>query len=104
MGENQYLIDAMSVKDTWMMFKVISEFVEGIEALSDIHPGVTVFGSARVKPGEPVYKKAEKVGTLLAQAGFTVITGGGPGVMEAANKGAIEAGGQVGRAGHSASP
>ena len=94
MGENQYLIDAMSVKDTWMMFKVISEFVEGIETLSDVHPGVTVFGSARVKPGDPVYKKAEKVGCLLAQAGFTVITGGGPGVMEAANKGAIEAGGK----------
>ncbi len=94
MNENQYLIDAMSVKDTWMMFKVISEFVEGIETLSDVHPGVTVFGSARVKPGDPVYKQAEKVGSLLAQAGFTVITGGGPGVMEAANKGAFEAGGK----------
>ena len=93
MNENQYLIDAMSVKDTWMMFKVISEFVEGIETLSSCQPAVSVFGSARVKSGDPIYKKAEKVGRLLSEAGYTVITGGGPGVMEAANKGAFEAGG-----------
>ena len=89
----RYLVDAMSVKDTWMMFKVISEFVEGIETLSRCQPGVTVFGSARVGPKDPIYKKAETVGRLLAEAGYTVITGGGPGVMEAANKGAHEAGG-----------
>ena len=93
MDDYKYMIDAMSVKDTWMMFKVISEFVEGIEALNRCQPGVTVFGSARVRPGDPVYQKAEQVGRLLAEAGFTVITGGGPGVMEAANKGAFEAGG-----------
>ena len=91
---SQHIIDAMSVKDTWMMFKVISEFVDGIENLSRCQPGVSVFGSARVRPGEPVYKKAEKTGRLLAEEGYTIITGGGPGVMEAANKGAYEAGGR----------
>lgn len=89
----RYLIDAISVKDTWMVFRVISEFVEGIETLSRLQPAVTVFGSARVGPKDPVYKKAEATGRLLAKAGYTVITGGGPGVMEAANKGACEAGG-----------
>ncbi len=93
MNEKQHMIDAMNGKDTWMMFKVISEFVEGIETFSQCQPGVSVFGSARVKPTDPVYKKAEKVGRLLAESGYTVITGGGPGVMEAANKGAFEAGG-----------
>jgi len=91
--ENQYLVDAMSIKNTWMLFKVIAEFVDGFENLARCQPGVTVFGSSRVRPGDEVYAQAEEVGRLLAEAGYAVITGGGPGVMEAANKGAAEAGG-----------
>ena len=72
----------------------MAEFVDSIEDLSRIHNGVTVFGSARVKPEDPYYQMAEKLGRLLVQNGFSVITGGGPGIMEAANKGAAEAGGQ----------
>jgi len=72
----------------------MAEFVDSIEDLSRIHNGVTVFGSARVKPEDPYYQMAEKLGRLLVQNGFSVITGGGPGIMEAANKGAAEAGGR----------
>jgi uncharacterized protein (TIGR00730 family) len=67
--------------------------VEGFEALGKYHPSVSIFGSTRVKPGDEVYKKADQIGRLLAENGFGVITGGGPGVMEAANKGAASAGG-----------
>ena len=79
--------------DTWRIFRIMAEFVEGFETLSGVGPAVSVFGSARTKPGEPYYAKGENIGRLLAQAGFAVITGGGPGIMEAANKGAKEAGG-----------
>ncbi len=91
--DSRYIVDAMSSKNSWMLFKVISEFVDGFEHLADCQPGVSVFGSARVKPDDAVYKQAFKLGKLLAEAGYGVITGGGPGVMEAANKGAAEAGG-----------
>lgn len=72
----------------------MAEFVESIEVLSNVHNAVTIFGSARVKPDDKYYQMAEKLGQLLAKNGFPVITGGGPGIMEAANKGAAEAGGQ----------
>ena len=72
----------------------MAEFVESIEVLSNVHNAVTIFGSARIKPGDKYYHMAEKLGQLLAQNGFPVITGGGAGIMEAANKGAAEAGGQ----------
>jgi len=72
----------------------MAEFVESIEVLSKVHNAVTIFGSARLKPEDKYYCMAEKLGQLLAQSGFAVITGGGPGIMEAANKGAAEAGGQ----------
>ncbi|HET6488210.1 MAG TPA: TIGR00730 family Rossman fold protein [Syntrophales bacterium] len=75
------------------MFRIMSEFVEAIEELSDIGRAVTIFGSARTTPGNPYYQKAEHLARLLAQKGFSVITGGGPGIMEAANKGAAESGG-----------
>lgn len=91
--EKQYLIDALSKEESWRIFRIMAEFVDSIEDLSRIHNGVTVFGSARVKPGDPYYQMAEKLGKLLVQSGFSVITGGGPGIMEAANKGAAEAGG-----------
>jgi hypothetical protein len=72
----------------------MAEFVEGFEALAECHPAVSIFGSTRVKPEDEVYQKAERIGQLLAENGFGVITGGGPGVMEAANKGASLAGGK----------
>lgn len=92
--KEQYLIDEIKVGDTWRMFKILSEFVEGFENLSDIEPAVSVFGSARVKEDHNDYRKARLMGKMLADNGITVLTGGGPGVMEAANRGATEAGGQ----------
>jgi hypothetical protein len=94
MPEKQYLINEMTVRDTWRMFHILAEFVEGFEALAECHPAVTIFGSARAKPGDEIYQKAEKIAQLLAENGFSVITGGGPGVMEAANKGASSGGGK----------
>lgn len=92
-GENQYVVDALSAKESWRMFRIMSEFVDGIDTLGEIPKGVSVFGSARSKPGTPEYRQAEEMGRRLVEAGFSVITGGGGGVMEAANKGASEAGG-----------
>jgi uncharacterized protein (TIGR00730 family) len=80
-------------QDTWRIFRIMAEFVEGFEVMSSVGPAVSVFGSARTRPADPHYKAAEEVGRLLAKANFAVITGGGPGIMEAANKGAFEAGG-----------
>src|ERR1044071_1756363 len=82
-----------AVKDTWRIFRIMGEFVEGFETLSQVK-GVTIFGSARSQPGSKDYERAEAMGRALAQAGYAVITGGGPGDMEAANKGALEAGGE----------
>jgi uncharacterized protein (TIGR00730 family) len=90
--EEQYVIDDFTSKDTWRIFRIMAEFVEGFETLSKIPPAVAVFGSARVLPGTEAYQKAEAIGALLGNNGYSVITGGGPGVMEAANKGATEAG------------
>jgi hypothetical protein len=92
--EKQYLIDELSREESWRIFRIMAEFVDSIEDLSRVQNGVTIFGSARVKPGDPYYQMAEKLGRLLVQNGFSVITGGGPGIMEAANKGAAEAGGR----------
>jgi uncharacterized protein (TIGR00730 family) len=79
--------------DPWRVLRIQSEFVEGFGALAELGPAISVFGSARTTPEEPSYALAEALGRQLAEAGFAVITGGGPGVMEAANKGACEAGG-----------
>jgi uncharacterized protein (TIGR00730 family) len=92
--EHQYVIDDLTIKDTWRLFRILAEFVDGFETLSQIHPAVSMFGSARVKPGDPSYEQAVTIARLLAQNGFNVISGGGPGIMEAANKGAAEAGGK----------
>lgn len=80
--------------DSWVIFKVMSEFVEGFEKLSKIGPCVTIFGSARVKPNHPYYKTAEEIAYQLVQHGYGVVTGGGPGIMEAGNRGANRAGGK----------
>jgi uncharacterized protein (TIGR00730 family) len=79
--------------DPWRTLRIQAEFVEGFDALAGIGPAVTVFGSARAAEGDPVYEQARELGRLLAEAGLTVITGGGPGVMAAANRGCFEAGG-----------
>jgi uncharacterized protein (TIGR00730 family) len=79
--------------DTWRSLRILSEFVEGFDALAMVGPAVTVFGSARTTAGEPAYELARNVGQLLAEAGYAVITGGGPGAMEAANRGCQEGGG-----------
>jgi len=78
----------VKTNDSWAIFKIMAEFVEGYEKLSKIGPCVSIFGSARTKPDHPYYKLAEEVGFKLTQNGFGVITGGGPGIMEAGNKGA----------------
>jgi uncharacterized protein (TIGR00730 family) len=80
--------------NSWMIFKVMSEFVEGMEKLAKIGPCVTIFGSARTKPNHPYYITAEEIAFKLVQHGYGVITGGGPGIMEAGNKGANRAGGK----------
>lgn len=92
MAEKQYVIDAMTISDSWRLFKILSEFVDGFETLGDLYPAVSIFGSARVRPGDEVYEKTFTIAQKLAKAGFHIITGGGPGVMEAGNKGAKEGG------------
>jgi uncharacterized protein (TIGR00730 family) len=79
--------------DPWRVFRIMGEFVEGFDTLADLGPAISIFGSARVAPEDPWYAAAEATGRLFVEEGFAVITGGGPGIMEAANKGATEAGG-----------
>jgi uncharacterized protein (TIGR00730 family) len=94
MVEKQYLVDALSIEESWRIFRIMAEFVEGIEALSRVERAVSIFGTARAAPTDRYYKKAESLARCLVANGFNVITGGGPGIMEADNKGAGEAGGQ----------
>jgi len=91
-SEKQYLVDAITVHDSWRLFKILAEFVGGFETLSQIYPAVSIFGSARVRPGDETYEKTVIIARKLAENGFNVITGGGPGIMEAGNKGAREGG------------
>lgn len=85
--------DEFTHTDTWRVFRIMGEFVEGFDDLATITRGVAIFGSARTQADNPQYKAAQETASLLARAGFAVITGGGPGIMEAANRGAFEAGG-----------
>ena len=94
MAERQYLIDDMTVTDSWRLFRIIAEFVEGFETLAEVQPAVSIFGSKNMSPNNPTYKKAVQLAKLLVKNGFAVITGGGSGIMEAANKGALEGGGK----------
>jgi len=91
--DKQFVIDDLTLGESWRLFKIMGEFVDGVDTLHDLGPAVSIFGSARIKPNDPVYKKTEKIAKLFVKNGFSVITGGGGGVMEAANKGASEAGG-----------
>jgi predicted Rossmann-fold nucleotide-binding protein len=95
MHDKQYLIDEFDMHESWRIFRIISEFVDGFEALSNIFPAVSVFGSSVIAEPDPIYETGRQVGRLLADNGFSVITGGGPGAMEAANRGAFETGGNV---------
>lgn len=84
--------NAIGSKDTWRLFRIMSEFVEGFDTLNQIGPAISIFGSARTKPENPKYQAAVEVCRLLGERGFAIITGGGPGMMEAGNKGAQDAG------------
>jgi uncharacterized protein (TIGR00730 family) len=86
----EYEIEELANRDSWRMFRIISEFVEGFDALNDIEPAVTIYGSAQqLTPGHPLYVKTEEIAFRLAKQGFSIVTGGGPGTMEAANHGAL---------------
>jgi len=88
----EYEINELAKEDSWRMFRIIGELVEGFDRLSGIEPAVSIYGSARIKPGDEIYTRTEEIARRLGEIGFSIITGGGPGVMEAANKGAHEAG------------
>ncbi|MFH1905685.1 MAG: TIGR00730 family Rossman fold protein [bacterium] len=80
--------------DTWRVFRIMAEFIEGFETLSRVGKAVSIFGSSRVKPDDKYYKIAEELAAMLVKEGYAIISGGGPGIMEAANKGAFKAGGE----------
>ena len=84
----------LMLEDPWRIFRIMAEFVDGFEELKDIGPAVTIFGSSRIHNAHDYYKAAEKTSELLVKAGYAIITGGGPSIMEAGNKGAAKAGGQ----------
>ena len=88
----EYEINELAKEESWRMFRIIGELVEGFDNLSGIEPAVTIYGSARLKVDDELYVQTEEIARRLGGAGFSIVTGGGPGVMEAANKGACEAG------------
>nr|WP_321399420.1 TIGR00730 family Rossman fold protein [uncultured Desulfobacter sp.] len=90
----QYPIDDFKSGESWRLFKIMGEFVEGIDGLHDLGPAVSIFGSARTAKGHPDYETARKTAACFAAAGYAIITGGGPGIMEAANLGATEQNGE----------
>lgn len=94
MRNNQYIVDDLSLKESWRMFQIMSEFVRGFEEMPEAYPAVSIFGSSQTDPENDVYKKTVTVAQLLVESGFNVISGGGPGVMEAANLGAARAKGK----------
>jgi uncharacterized protein (TIGR00730 family) len=93
MKSEQFLLDNFTQMDTWRMFRIMAEFVDGFETMANRPPAVSFFGSARVRPQHKIYRETRQIASILAKEGFSIMTGGGPGVMEAANRGAHEAGG-----------
>jgi len=89
----KYQINELKKEDSWRLFRIIGDFVDGFDVMPKYVPAVTIFGSARVKEGDKYYEAARKLAYKLAKEGFSVVTGGGPGIMEAGNRGAFEAGG-----------
>jgi uncharacterized protein (TIGR00730 family) len=92
MAQRKYEINELAKEESWRMFRIMGELVEGFDKLSGIEPAVSFYGSARIKPDNPIYAQTEEIARRLAEMGFSIITGGGPGVMEAANKGAYQVG------------
>jgi len=88
----EYEINELAKEESWRMFRIIGEMVEGFDKLQGIEPAVSIYGSARLKPEDPLYAQTEEIARRLAELGFNIITGGGPGTMEAANKGAAQMG------------
>jgi uncharacterized protein (TIGR00730 family) len=89
---HEYEINEFVKEDSWRMFRIIGEFVEGFDSLAGLEPAITIYGSALLKADDELYAQTEEIARRLGELGFNIITGGGPGVMEAANKGALEAG------------
>lgn len=92
-NKNKYILDSLNINDSWRLFKILAEVVDGFETLSGLNRCVSIFGSARAERDTQVYRDTEAIAAKLVQAGYGVITGGGGGLMEAGNKGATEAGG-----------
>jgi uncharacterized protein (TIGR00730 family) len=90
---NSYIINEMKKEESWRLFKIIGDFIDGFEVMPNYLPSVTIFGSARVEEGNKHYEAARELAFKLSKKGFSIVTGGGPGIMEAANRGAFEAGG-----------
>lgn len=90
---NSYIINEMKKEESWRLFKIIGDFIDGFEVMPNFLPSVTIFGSARVEEGNKYYEAARDLAFKLSKKGFSIVTGGGPGIMEAANRGAFEAGG-----------
>jgi len=88
----EYEINDLAKEESWRMFRIIGELVEGFDSLSGVEPAVSIYGSARIEPDDKLYKQTEEIARRLGEMGFSIITGGGPGVMEAANRGALQAG------------
>ncbi len=89
--EDKYEINDLIKEESWRLFRIMGEFVEGFDSLSDVEPAVTIYGSARTLPDNKLYHQVEEIGFKLGSLGYSIITGGGPGLMEAANKGAMRA-------------
>lgn len=87
-----YEINELAKEESWRMFRIIGELVEGFDELAGVEPAVSIYGSARIEEGDELYQQTQEIARRLGQMGFSIITGGGPGVMEAANRGACEAG------------
>lgn len=92
-SKKSYIIDDLNIKESWRLFRILAEFVEGFDSMMNMPSAVTVFGSARVRENEASYEAARTLSRKLSEQGFAIITGGGPGIMEAANRGAQEGGG-----------
>lgn len=92
--QRQYLIDELSMRESWRLFRIMAEVVDGFDTMSDIKNAVSIFGSARISPSDDLYAETQEISSQLAKLGYSIISGGGPGLMEAANKGAKEAGGE----------
>jgi uncharacterized protein (TIGR00730 family) len=88
----EYEINQLAKEESWRMFRIIGELVEGFDELAGVQPAVTIYGSARLKSDDELFAQTEEIARRLGELGFSIISGGGPGVMEAANKGALEAG------------